>query len=115
MENLPHSVSAETINRAARVAESALKIDLNPGTVRWVDGKDMLFFMFTNGPDLSIIFCSPYSFFVEMHTEDEYGGLHENYLMIKNIRNWLFWLKRNNFQNCEHIIDKRPLNEEDEE
>lgn len=114
MENLPKSVSDETVTRAVRLAKNAVKADINPGTVRWVDGKDMLFFMFTNGPDLSIIFCAPDAYFVEMHTEDEFGGLHENYLMLKNIRTWLYYLKRNGYHDCEHILDKHTLDDDEE-
>lgn len=105
MDELPKSVSVETIRRAGRLAKNALGIDLNPGTVRWIEGKDLLFFMLTNGPDLSIIFCSPSCYFVELHRETEDGELFEEFLMIKNIRNWLFYLRRNNYHDCEHMIE----------
>lgn len=115
MDNLPESVSAATIKKARLLAKNALEIDINPGTVRWVDGLDMLFFMFTNGPDLCIVFCSPSSYLVELHTEDDCGDLNENYFMLKNIRNWLFYLRRNAFHNCEHILDPHTFYEKDEE
>ena len=42
MDKVPDSVSAATITRARKLAKNALEIDINPGTVRWVDTKDML-------------------------------------------------------------------------
>ncbi len=115
MDKVPESVSAATIARARKLAKNALEIDINPGTVRWVDAKDMLFFMFTNGPDLCIVFCSPTCYFVELHTEDEFGELHENYLMLKNIRTWLFFLRRHKYHDCEQILDMPTLLDDDEE
>ena len=115
MDELPINVSLPTIKRARKLADNALKADMNPGTVRWVDNKDMLFFMLTNGPDLCVTFCAPTCYLVEYHSEDETGWLDEDYFMLKNIRNWLFYLKRNGFHDCEHILDKPTFYDDDED
>jgi hypothetical protein len=114
-QELPTSVSTKTILNAQRLVKNALAMDLNPGTVRWVPGQDMLFFMFNNISDLCLIYITPSCYLVEMNTEDEHGNLDENYFMLKNIRNFLFKLRGLSFTHCEDIVRPADIDIDEDE
>ncbi len=109
--NIPSHVSPATLVRAARLVKNAKAIGIYPGRVRWNERVgDYVYFMFTNKYDhLIMIYCCPHAYFVEMHEDDGKGYKHEQYFMLKNIRNWLFKIYGLGYYDCEHIKDKKDI------
>lgn len=98
MKNEP-KFSINTLKLAIKIGHIAKKIGMDVGLVRDNPKKygDMVFFMLSNGPDVCIIQCTRYAYFVEYYWDAHRGGLNSDYFMIKNIRNFLFYLKKRNF------------------
>jgi hypothetical protein len=100
--NIPKHVSPATLLRAARIAKNCKSIGFEPGDVRWGDSGDYVYFMFTNdNRELMLLFCSPACYFIEYIQEDDWGDMEEYYFMVRNIRHFLFKLRRAGFYNCE--------------
>jgi len=95
--------SIKTLQTAAKIGEIARKINLNIGPARnnVREFGDMIFFILSNGPDICILRATCYAYFVEYYNNaqvsDENVLREIDYYMIKNIRNFLFTLKRKNF------------------
>jgi len=92
--------STATLKRAAKVGRIGAQIDMNVGPVRENAQQfgDMVFFMLSNGPDVCIIRCTRYAYFVEYYYDAHRGCFNSDYLMIKNVRNFLLYLKKHNFK-----------------
>ena len=92
--------STATLKQATKIGRIADKIGIDVGPVRdnAEEFGDMVFFMLSNGPDVCIIRCTRYAYFIEYYWDAHRGGFEVDYLMIKNIRNFLFYLKKHNFQ-----------------
>ncbi len=99
MKNGP-KFSTTTLKQATQIGRIAKKIGMDVGPVRDNPDKfgDMIFFMLSNGPDVCIIRCTAYAYFVEYYWDAHRGGFDSDYFMIKNIRNFLFYLKKRNFE-----------------
>lgn len=111
--------SIDTLKRATKVGAIAKKIGMDIGPVRDNAAQfgDMVFFMLSNGPDVCIIRSTRYAYFVEYYWDAHRGGYESDYLMIKNIRNFLFYLKKRKFVDFD-VWDARiteSLEEEDAE
>ena len=105
--NIPSHVSPATLVKAARLAKNAKAIGIYPGRVRWAEKGDYVYFMFTNKYEhLILIYCCPHAYFVEMYEGAGEGYEHEQFFMLKNIRNWLFKLRGLGYYDCEHIKKK---------
>ena len=91
-QNADH-ISAKTRERAMVLAENAKKMGLNPGNIRFNSRWDFMSFWFTNGLKYIIVFCSPSGYLAEVHTEQG-DEVKANYLGIKNIRNFLFAIRK---------------------
>jgi len=91
--------SIETLKRATKVGNAAKKMDLEIGPVRdnAEEFGDMVFFMLSNGPDVCILRCTRYAYFIEYYWNAHRGGQDADYFMVKNVRNFLFYMKRNKF------------------
>ena len=99
MKNGP-KFSTATLKRATKIGSIATKIGMDAGPVRDNPEKfgDMVFFMLSNGPDVCIIRCTAYAYFVEYYWDAHRGGLEIDYFMVKNIRNFLFYLRKRGFE-----------------
>jgi hypothetical protein len=106
--NIPRHVSPATLVRAARLAKNAKSIGIYPGAARWADTGDYVYFMFKNKhDDFILIYACPHTYFVELYegTNDEVE--HEQYFMLKNIRNFLYKLRSLGYYDCEHLKKRK--------
>ncbi len=86
-------ISAKTREKAMTLAESAKGIGLDPGGMRFNSTEDFMSFWFTNGLCYIIVFCTPDGYMAEVHKTKD-GVVAPEYTMPKNIRNFLFYIKK---------------------
>jgi len=97
--NKPTKFSTETLRAATKIGKITIAMKFNIGDARSnieLFG-DMLFFMLSNGPDVCILRCTKYAYFIEYYKDAHRGMNGVDYFMVKNVRDFLFYLRRNNF------------------
>lgn len=92
-------ITAKTREKAMTLAENAQSIGLKPGTIRFNDKDDFMCFWFSNGISIAIIFCTPDGYMAEIHSTGDDSPPH--YTMPKNIRHFLYWMKKENMVSFE--------------
>ena len=93
-EDVEH-ISPKTREKAITLAENAQAVGIKPGTIRFNNKDDFMCFWFSNGLKIVIVFCTPYCYMVEIHSTKD-GENEPQYVLPKNIRHFLCWLKKEN-------------------
>ena len=91
-EDVGH-ISIKTRERALTLAENAKKLGLRSGDIRYNSHDDFMCFWFTNGFKYIIVFCTPLSYLVESHDDGPGEEVIASYSIVKNVRNFLFYLR----------------------
>ena len=105
-QDTPKNISTKTREKAIVLAENARKIGLHPGTIRFNSKEDFMSFWFTNGLKYIIVFCSPYGYLAEIHTTKDSGDIIAEYSAIKNIRHFLYHIRKQKLVSFENYFEE---------
>ncbi len=102
---LPPEISLATARKAYKCGRNAENIGLDIGPVRFQGSQwgNVIAFYVSNGPDIVVIFCSEHLYFAEYYHGAHTGGTDYTFLAIKNIRNFLYYLKRKRFVDFDKV------------
>lgn len=113
-DGLEH-ISKDTRKRAKTLITSARKVPLDIGKCRFPDEHDYIVHFFTNGAEYMMVYTTPDCYLAE-HWYNEEGdeeNLLRDFFCIKNIRNFLYALKREDYTSCDSYYS--DLSEEEDE
>jgi hypothetical protein len=103
-------ISMETRERALTFIESAEKISFTHDsplyTAPGAGGKDYMYFAFTDGMVYIFLFCTPEGYLVETHDTDVEGATLVNYAVVKNVRNYIFWLVKSGMEGLQSYFNE---------
>lgn len=108
-ENAGH-ISMETRERVITFVETADKLSFEYDTPLYTEdtekGKDYMYFAFTNGLAYIFLFCTPLGYLAEIHDTDVEGATQVDFATVKNIRNYIFWLRKEEMVGLQSYYDK---------
>lgn len=96
-------LSKETREKAFVLSKNAKGMGISLGRPRFTVGNDYMCYWLTDGLDYVIIFCTPLCYLAEFYADQE-GVLTTTYLAVRNIRWFLQWLKRNEFEDANELL-----------
>lgn len=102
-DNFSH-ISTKTRQRAITLAENANGLGMDPGTVHFDEIHDFMGFWFTNGLIYVLIFCTPMGYLTETYETNEDGEESESFGFVKNIRHFLYYLRKNDLESFDEYI-----------
>ena len=106
MNNPPNNITHATREKAIALVECAKKIGLNPGNTRYNSSSNFMSYWFTNGLRYIIVFCQPNGYMAEIYETNDDGEIESQFSAIKNIRNFLLYIKREKIQSFDDYFNE---------